>query len=133
MNLLPGRWLLGAAFAISLASAADCQTGRPAFKGWELYSWLDGTEWRFSLHLGTNRYKFCDEIRNRKGALSLDQVEGELGVLAPGESLFWEGPGFAGGSKIGNCGVAYPPREIIARVRDISDRLGLRLEMIEAR
>ena len=50
MKLFGARLFLAVMFAMSLAHAAAGQTRHKAFKGWELYSWLDRAEWRFSLH-----------------------------------------------------------------------------------
>lgn len=84
-------------------------------KGFELYSWMDGAEWRFSLLVGTNRLKFCPEVRHPKAAMTLEQLEQALRDLASAESVFWPGASFlASGDE---CGITYPPDEIVARIR----------------
>jgi hypothetical protein len=125
MKLFGARLFLAVMFAMSLAHAAAGQTRHKAFKGWELYSWLDRAEWRFSLLVGTNRLKFCEEIRNPKGAMTLDEAERALRELAPVEHVSWRDSNF--GPKDSDCGLAYPPPEIVARLRELCRRLELNL------
>src|SRR5215472_6440793 len=94
-----------------LASPAEAGEIRPiegqrSFKGWELNSWQDGAEWRFSLLGGTNRLKFCWEVKNPKAALDLEQVTEALGKLAEMEYGAWAGPGTL---RRGSCPLAQPP------------------------
>jgi hypothetical protein len=125
MKLFGARLFLAVMFAMSLAGAVACQTRPKAFKGWELYSWMDGTEWRFSLLVGTNRLKFCEEIKNPKGAMTLDKAERALRELALVEHVSWRDSNF--GPKDSDCGLAYPPPEIVARLRELCRRLELNL------
>ena len=104
------------------AMASDSGGKLAAFKGWEIYSWRVGGEWRFSLHVGTNRNKSCDEVRNPAGALGLDKLEGKLGELAGGEFVTWlehlrDQP----------CDLGYPPAPLMQRLRALCRRLGLHL------
>src|SRR5436305_703850 len=78
-----------AVIALILAGPASAQVRQLTTKGMELYSCRDHAEWRFALMGGTNRFKFCSEIRNPSGALTLDQLERELRRLAPREYLSW--------------------------------------------
>jgi len=115
MQLTFWRVLLALLFAIGLCGTAQCQTGRMAMKGFELYSWMEGPEWRFSLLAGTNRLKFCPEVRRPKGAMALEQLEQALRDLGSAQSVFWPGASFlASGDE---CGIAYPPDDIVARIR----------------
>jgi hypothetical protein len=118
------RSAFAAAIALILASPASAQMAQQSSKGWELYSYRDNGEWRFSLLFGTNRFKFCSEIRNPRGALTLDQLELALRRLAPREYLSWRGPDDAA-FKRDKCDVAYPEPEIVARIRQLSRRLEL--------
>jgi len=55
-------------------------------KGTELYSWVQGDQWCFSLLRGTNRLKAVDEIRDPGMTLvGLDELEAALAKLPPGE------------------------------------------------
>ena len=71
-----------AALTVVAAAAADDPVEQRAFKGWELYAWQDGGDWKFAMLVGTNRNKFCDEVKNPKGVLDLAQAEAALGRLA---------------------------------------------------
>jgi hypothetical protein len=86
------RSVFAAAIALILASPASAEIRQLATKGMELYSYRNDGEWRFSLMGGTNRFKFCSEIRNPRGALTLEQLELALRRLAPREYLSWRGP-----------------------------------------
>ena len=118
------RSVFAAAITLILASPASAQIRQPATKGMELYSYQDNGEWRFALMGGTNRFKFCSEIRNPRGALTLRQLESELRQLAPREYLSWRGPDDAT-FKGAKCDVGYPEPEIVARIRRLSRQLEL--------
>ena len=73
-----------------------------AFKGYELYSWREGDEWRFTLITRTKHNKSCAEIAAagdsstgdgwvRVGVAGVDAIKGVLGRLPQGESVFWLG------------------------------------------
>jgi hypothetical protein len=112
-----------AALAMIIAGPAPAQSERGS-KGFEIYSWRENADWRFSLLYGTNRFKFCPEIKSPKGALTLAQLEEELSRIAPMEYVSWHGPDWPGMEK---CGIAYPPQDIVARVRGLGHRLELKL------
>lgn len=95
-----------------------------AFKGWELYSWQDGKEWRYSLLPGTNRLKFESEIKNPKISRNLEEIEGEINQLACGEWLIWEGRG-RDQISTAHFSLAYPPRQTVLKLRALCARLGL--------
>jgi hypothetical protein len=118
------RSVFAAAIALILASPASAQMGQLATKGMELYSYRNDGEWRFSLMGGTNRFKFCSEIINLRGVLTLEQLELALRRLPPGEYLSWRGPGDAA-FKRDKCDIAYPAPEIVARIRRLSRQLEL--------
>ena len=118
------RSVFATAIALILASPASAQIRQLTTKGMELYSYRDSGEWRFSLMGGTNRFKFCSEVRNPRGALTLEQLERELSRLAAREYLSWRGPDDATFSR-NKCDVAYPEPEIVARIRQLARRLEL--------
>ena len=118
------RSAFAAAIALILATPASAQIPQLTTKGMELYSYRDNGEWRFSLMGGTNRFKFCSEVRNPHAALTLEQLESQLRRLAPREYLSWRGPDDATFSR-NECDVAYPEPEIVARIRQLSRRLEL--------
>jgi len=113
------RSVFAAAIALILANPSLAQTGEQSFKGWEIYSFRDNGDWRFSLLGGTNRFKFCGEIRSPRGALTLEQLERVLRRLAAREYVSWRGPDDAA-FKRDKCGVAYPEPEFVARIRQLA-------------
>lgn len=125
MAVGPIRLYLAVAIILLAAGPPSAQTGERAFKGWELYTWSEGGEWRFSLLIGTNRFKFCNEIRDPRGAMSLEQTEDALRRLAEIEQVYWLGPLSAAQRE--RCGVEYPASEIVARIRMLSRERGLHL------
>jgi len=95
--------------------------GRHALKGWELYSWQEGAAWRFSLLIGTNRRKFCSEVKNPKGALDLAGAEEALGRLGELENVSWNGPA----RPQAPCPIARPPSDMAARLARVCQRRNL--------
>ena len=112
------RSVFAAAIALILANPASAQMGEQSFKGWEIYSYRDNGGWQFSLLGGTNRFKFCSEVRSARGALTLEGLERALRRLAAREYVSWRGPDDAA-FKRDKCDVAYPEPEIVARIRQL--------------
>jgi hypothetical protein len=104
--------------------AAPQAEKKRSFKGWELYSWQEGTEWRYSLLPGTNRLKFESEIKNPKTSRNLKEIEAEINQLASSEWLTWEGRG-RDQKATANCALAYPPRQTVLKLRALCARIGL--------
>jgi hypothetical protein len=117
-------------FATAVPSIAAPEPTSPqaekkrAFKGWELYSWQEGTEWRYSLLPGTNRLKFESEIKNPKTSRNLKEIEAEINQLACGEWLTWEGRK-RDQKPTASCALAYPPRQTVLKLRALCARIGL--------
>ena len=71
-----------------------------SFKGYELYSWEEEGQWRFTLITGTNRVKTIEEITSKEDFISetgwvkiqvvgADAIKDVLSRLPEGESVFW--------------------------------------------
>jgi len=76
-----------ALICVHLAPAIHASDGAKSFKGWELYIWKDGEQWKFSLLHGTNALK--DDATIKKAAVSgLEAIEKKLDGLAAKESVF---------------------------------------------
>ncbi|MBN1856569.1 MAG: hypothetical protein JW846_06435 [Dehalococcoidia bacterium] len=71
-----------------------------ALKGYELYSWVEGDQWHFTLITGTNRNKSIDEVTatsigvREDGFVQLhivgiEALNSVLGSLPTGESIAW--------------------------------------------
>jgi hypothetical protein len=86
-------------FAILLGSllsgcgTASQPTATPlgeSMKGYELYSWQDGSQWKFSLLVGTNREKTLDEIKSADIVLSgVDELKSALEKVPAGQYITW--------------------------------------------
>jgi hypothetical protein len=85
-------------------------------KGYELYSWQEGDQWKFSLLTGTNREKTLDEIQSTDAALNgMDALRSALEAISPGETITWSAKDH----------LAFPPEEIIGQVQQICTDQGL--------
>jgi hypothetical protein len=73
-----------------------------SFKGYELYSWSDGSQWHFTLITGTNRNKNLAEILSTEDFISeagsikiqvtgVDELKTLFGKLPSGEYVSWIG------------------------------------------
>ena len=61
-----------------------------SMKGYELYSWQDGSQWKFSLLVGTNREKTPGEIKSTDTVLlSMDMLKSVLEKIPSGEYVTW--------------------------------------------
>ena len=83
--------LLGA--LISSCATASPPAATPlgeSMKGYELYSWQDGSQWKFSLLVGTNREKTLDEIKSADVVLSsVDALISTLDEIPAGQYITW--------------------------------------------
>lgn len=78
-------------------SLLDTVTFQKNMKGWELYSWVSGSDWNYSLMVGTNRLKTFDEIIHNKVVVrGKENVKILLGKLPDYEQVLWAGNRFAG-------------------------------------
>ncbi len=112
-------------FTILLAVLlSGCSTGaQPAatlppesMKGYELYSWQDGSQWKFSLLTGTNREKTLDEIQSTDKTLDgVDALRSALEIISPGQTITWSA----------KEPLAFPPEEIVGQVEQICRDQGL--------
>ncbi|MDD2773637.1 MAG: hypothetical protein PHP45_08065 [Elusimicrobiales bacterium] len=94
-----------------------------SMKGYELYSWKAGEEWKFALLEGTNRLKTYGEITaSPNAAIGADGATVQLSALASGEQIFWNLRRIEGFS--------LPTDEIIAKITAYCQKRGLLLEII---
>ena len=106
-------------FAILLAvflsgCSAGAQPGptlpAESMKGYELYSWQEGDQWKFSLLTGTNREKTLDEIQSAGTALEgVDALRSALEGISSGQTITWSA----------KEPLAFPPEEILQQVEQI--------------
>lgn len=95
-----------------------------AMKGYELYSWQNGSNWNFTLITGTNRTKSFDEIIAPGNTLTgdgfvklsvtgLDELKKVLVLLPGGEQVFWAGMDLTGQVPSGTVYLTFPDQGVI--------------------
>jgi hypothetical protein len=114
--VLLGLWLSGCATAVQPAATQAAES----MKGFELYSWQEGGQWKFSLLVGTNREKTVDEIKSADTALpGVDALKPALEVISSGQYITWSSKDT----------LAFPPDDIIRQVEQICKEQGLILNI----
>jgi hypothetical protein len=111
-------------------------------KGYELYSWPAGDEWRFTLITGTNRLKRYEEIASTENvvtetgwvklsAVGSENLKAMLSRLPRGEEVTWIGGGWleAAGAPAGN--IQLPGREVIQEIERHCSSLGIQLQVAD--
>ena len=113
--------LLGA----SLSGCGNASQPEPtplgeSMKGYELYSWQDGSQWKFSLVVGTNREKTIDEIKSADFVLSsVDALKSKLEEIPAGQYITWSSKET----------LSFPPDDIIQQVEQTCKDEGLILSV----
>jgi hypothetical protein len=93
-----------------------------SMKGYELYSWLDGSQWKFSLLLGTNREKSLEEIKSKGNVLiGMDALKSTLEKVPAGQYVTWST----------KESLSFPPDDMIRQVERISKDQGLILNIVK--
>jgi hypothetical protein len=91
-----------------------------SMKGYELYSWQDGGQWKFSLLVGTNREKTLDEIKSADIVLSgVDALKSKLEEIPAGQYVTWSS----------RESLSFPPDDIIQQVEQTCKDQGLILSV----
>ena len=89
-------------------------------KGYELYSWQDGGQWKFSLLVGMNREKTLDEIKSADIVLSsVDALQAKLEEIPAGQYITWST----------RETLSFPPDDIIQQVEQTCKDEGLILSV----
>jgi len=91
-----------------------------SMKGYELYSWQEGGQWKFSVLIGTNREKTLDEIKSADVVLSgVDALTTTLEKIPTGQYITWSS----------RETLAFPPDDIRSRVEQVCKDKGLILNI----
>ena len=91
-----------------------------SMKGYELYSWQDGGQWKFAILVGTNREKSLDEIKSADVVLSgIDELTSTLEKIPSGQYITW-----SSGETL-----SFPPDEILKQVEQTCKDQGLILNI----
>lgn len=116
-------------FAISLELLLSaCRSSVPqtaasfaeSMKGYELYSWHDGSQWNFSVVVGTNREKTLTEIQSTDVALlGIDELKSTLEKISEGQYVTWSSKET----------LSFPRDDIIKQVEQICKDKGLILNI----
>lgn len=103
------------------ASSDPAATPFPeSMKGYELYSWQDGNQWRFSILIGTNREKTLDEIKSADVAISgIDELKSTLEQIPEGQYITWST----------RETLSFPPEDILKQVEQTCNDEGLILNI----
>jgi hypothetical protein len=91
-----------------------------SMKGYELYSWQEGGQWKFSLLIGTNREKTLDEIKSADVVLSgVDALTSTLEKIPTGQYITWSS----------RETLSLPPEDIRGQVEQVCKDRGLILNI----
>lgn len=92
-------------------SVGNVVNAEKQFKGTEVYPWKLNGQLVFTVLPGTNRLKTCEEVRNAKVAVAIDQLEKRLSKLDAGEYVF-----FVTGNRLEGCALAELPAKVKKRL-----------------
>ena len=116
--ILLGLLLSGCGTTVQLTSTQLAES----MKGYELYSWQDGNQWKFSLLVGTNREKTLDEVKSTDTVLlGMDALKSTLEKVSSGQYITWSS----------KEDLSFPPDEIIKQVEQIGRDKGLILNIVK--
>jgi hypothetical protein len=91
-----------------------------SMKGYELYSWQEGGQWKFSILVGTNREKSIEEIKSAEVVLSgVDALQSKLEEIPAGQYITWTSKET----------LSLPPEDIIKQVEQTCKDEGLILSI----
>ena len=101
-------------------SKPDTLTFSHSMKGWELYSWPVGYDWKYSILMGTNRIKTYDEVvTNRIAVTGKDSLKILLDKIPAKEYIFWAGEGWLKSIWQGDCkNLSLPDSPTIAYIKN---------------
>jgi hypothetical protein len=105
-----------------------------SFKGYELYSWSEDSQWHFTLITGTNRLKTIEEVTSEGDLISetgwvkiqvvgADAIKDVLSRLPQGESVFWCDELHV--EQSGETDLQLPPEQIVDAIEEHAEQCGL--------
>jgi hypothetical protein len=109
-----------------------------SLKGYELYSWLGGDQWHFTLITGTNRNKTLEEIISKEDFISesgwvrihvtgVDALKTVLSKLHQGEEIIWLAKPRLEKMQQGDINFMPPPAIIIDSIKEYAGQYSLNL------
>ncbi len=104
-----------------------------SMKGWELYSWSNGSEWYYSILVGTNRMKTCDEVMTSEiTATGIDSLKTVLAKFPDGEYITWSGTGWLEDCwDYGWGNLSLPAQGIVDEIKQYCAEHGLTLNVAD--
>lgn len=108
-------------------SKLDAITFAPSMKGWELYSWANGNDWKYSILMGTNRNKtYSEVIANEIAVTGKDSLKMLLDKFPAKEDIFWRGKGTGEWANL-----SFPDQNIISEIKNYCQQKELNLQVME--
>ena len=87
-----------------------------SMKGYELYSWQEGSQWKFSILVGTNRKKTLDEIKAEETVLhGIEALTAALEQMPAGQYIIWSS----------RETLSFPPAEVVEQIEATCTEQGL--------
>ena|SRR5689334_24438020 len=113
--------LLGSLLSGCGSASQPTVTSYPeSMKGYELYSWKEGEQWKFSLLVGTNRAKTLEEIKSADVALAgTDALISILEKIPAGQYITWSS----------RETLSFPPDDIRSQIEQTCKDKGLILNI----
>lgn len=99
-----------------------------SFKGWELYSWKAEHNWKYSLLMGTNRLKSCNEIKAKEETLTYEQMLKKLESVAEDDWVTWCSDKANGSTP---CGLRMAPANVRQSVERLCEKRRIHLQVME--
>jgi hypothetical protein len=107
-----------------------------SLKGYELYSWMEDSQWHFTLITGTNRTKTMEEITSEEDFVSetgwvnvhvvgIEAIKVALSKLPQGESVFWCDELHIGQITEMNIDLQLPPEQIVNDIKEYAVQCGI--------
>ncbi len=130
--------IIGIVLVAGVLASSICATSIEklprSFKGYELYSWSEDSQWHFTLITGTNRIKTMEEITSEGDSISVtgwvkiqvvgaDAIKDVLRRLPEGESVFWCDELHVGQST--ETDLQLPPEQIADAIEEYAKQCGL--------
>ncbi|SRR6266511_2510611 len=113
--------LLGSLFSgCGMAAQPSATPLAESMKGYELYSWQEDGQWKFSVLIGTNREKSLDEIKSADVVLTgVDALTSTLEKIPAGQYITWSS----------RETLSFPPDDIRSQVEQVCKARGLILNI----
>ena len=107
----------------------DTITFTHSMKGWELYSWQENSDWKYSFMIGTNAQKALVQVTtNPISVIGEDSLKVILKKLPQGEEIIWLGQLWLEKNWRSNYeNLMLPPRKIQIDIKEFCDSRNLKL------